>query len=109
MTENHVLLIVRTDGPSEGEKEWNDWYNTKHIANRLNISGFVSVRRYEAVEGEPKYITIYELENIDVLSSEPYIKLRDWEASLSLNSYEVVTLKLPDFSRGLYKQIFHSD
>ncbi len=106
MTKKNLLLMVRTNGPAEGEEKWNAWYNTHHVANRLNIPGFISVRRYIAIDGEPKYITLYEIENIDVLTSEPYLKLREWEASLSPQTFEAITQKLPDFSRGLYRQIY---
>jgi hypothetical protein len=43
---------------------------------------------------------------LDVLSSEPYLELRDREASLPPNSFEAVTPRLPDFHLGLYEQIY---
>lgn len=98
--------MVRTDILPEIEVDWNNWYDTQHIPNRLNITGFISARRFVAIEGEPKYLTLYGLTSIQVLTSEAYLKLRDWEASLPPDSFEAITPKLPNFSRGVFKQIY---
>jgi len=93
------------DVPPGIETEWNKWYDTEHIPNRLNIPGFLWARRFIAIEGEYKYLTLYDLNSIDALTSEAYLKLRDWEASLPPESFEAITPKLPRCSRGLYEQI----
>ncbi len=106
MTEKRILLMVRIgDVPPEIEGEWNKWYDTEHIPNRLNKPGFLSVRRFIAIEGEYKYLTLYDLNSPDALTSEAYLKLRDWEASLPPESFEAITPKLPNCSRGIYEQI----
>lgn len=92
--------------PPEIEGEWNKWYDAEHIPNRLNKPGFLSVRRFIAIEGEYKYLTLYDLSSLDALTSEAYLKLRDWEASLPPESFEAITPRLPDCSRGIYEQIF---
>lgn len=107
MGKKHVLLMVRIgDVPGEIEREWNRWYDTTHIPNRLSKPGFLSVRRFFAIWGEYKYLTLYDLESIEGLTSEAYQKLREWEASLPPKSFEAITLKLPNFSRGVYEQIY---
>ncbi len=92
--------------PKGIEAEWNNWYNTKHIPNRQNKPGFISARRFAAIWGEYQYLTLYGLTSVEALTSDPYLKLRDWEASLPAESFEAITLKLPKFSRGTYEQIF---
>lgn len=107
MDAKRVLLMVRIgDVPKEIEEKWHHWYNSTHIPNRLDKPGFISARRFAAIWGEYKYVTLYDLANLDALTSEPYLKLRGWEASLSPDSFEAITLKLPKFSRGTYEQIF---
>ena len=93
------------DVPVEIEKDWNHWYDTTHIPNRLNKPGFILVRRFAALCGESKYLTLYELDGLETLKSEAYVKLREWEASLPPESFEAITLRLPDFTRGVYGQI----
>jgi hypothetical protein len=90
----------------EIEADWNRWYDTRHIPDRLNLPGFLSARRFIAIEGEPKYWSIYDLESVEVLASEPYLQLRDQEYSRPPDSFELITGKLPNFSRGLYRQIY---
>ena len=90
----------------EIENDWNNWYNSKHIPSRLNIPGFLSARRFVAVDGDPKYMTIYDLADVHVLKSEAYLKLRDKEAALPSGSFEAITPTLPNYSRGLYEQIY---
>jgi len=107
MTDKRILILMRIgDVPPEIEVEWNKWYDTEHIPNRLNIPGFLSARRFIAIEGEYKYLTLYDLNRLDVLTGEAYIKLRDWEASLPPESFEAITKKLPNCFRGIYEQIY---
>ena len=107
MSQGNILLMVRIgDVPKEIEGDWNNWYNNTHIPNRLNKPGFISARRFITLSGEAKYLALYDLENLGALRSEAYLKLREWEASLPRNSFEKITSELPDFSRGIYEQIY---
>lgn len=105
MRKNGVLMI-QTDVSPDIETEWNKWYDTKHIPARLDVPDIFSARRFVALEGKPKYLTIYELASVDVLSSKAYLELRDRESSLPPDSFEFTTAKLPSFSRGLFEQIY---
>ncbi len=67
-----ALLLVMMDIDPEHEAEFNRWYEEEHVPERMSIPGFVSARRYRAIEGEPEYLALYELENLDVLESETY-------------------------------------
>ena len=68
----HGLLLVMIDVDPEHEEEFNRWYNEEHLPERLACPGFLSGRRFVAVEGEPKYLALYDLESPDVLQSEAY-------------------------------------
>lgn len=107
MVEKGIFILVRIgEVPPEIEGPWNEWYDTTHIPNRLNKPGFIYAQRFKAIWGEYTYLTLYNLASMDALTSDPYLKLRDWEASLPPDSFEAKTLKLPNFSRGFYEQIF---
>jgi hypothetical protein len=71
------LLAVWTDIAPEAEREFNDWYNSEHIPQLLGVPGFLTGRRYQAVEGEPKYLALYELANIEVLKSDAFRQVRE--------------------------------
>jgi hypothetical protein len=96
------LLFVMTDIPAEVEADFNDWYDTEHVPERLAIPGFRGAQRYRTVEGAPAYQALYDLENVAVLDTPEY-KLRlerptEWSSRI-----------MPQFRnahRGVYTQIF---
>jgi predicted phosphoadenosine phosphosulfate sulfurtransferase len=71
------LLVVWTDVAQEFEDEFNRWYDTEHVPQLLAVPGFLSGRRYQAVEGKPRYIAIYELADENVLKSDAFRQVRD--------------------------------
>ena len=66
------LLLFMTDIDPAHEDEFNRWYEEEHLGERMAILGFLSARRFQAVQGPPKYLAIYDLESPDVLASAPY-------------------------------------
>lgn len=66
------LLLVMVDVAPEHEEELNRWYDQEHIPERMAIPGFLRARRFVALEGRPKYLALYDLENADVLQSKEY-------------------------------------
>ena len=64
-----------TEPPPVMEEEFNAWYDSEHLAERLAISGFRSARRWVAdcAPGEGKYLATYELDSPDVVRSAEYL------------------------------------
>lgn len=70
------LLLTMTEPPPEMEEEFNAWYDTEHMAERLAIPGFLSARRWIAPRAKPgsgKYLATYELERQQVLTTAAYL------------------------------------
>jgi len=69
------LLLTMTEPPSVMEEEFNAWYDSEHLAERLAITGFCSARRWIAncAPGEGKYLATYELDSPGVLQSPEYL------------------------------------
>jgi hypothetical protein len=69
------LLLTMTEPPPEMEEEFNAWYDTEHLAERLAVPGFRSARRWvaDAARGEGRYLATYELDCEAVLSSAEYL------------------------------------
>lgn len=69
------LLLTMTEPPPAMEEEFNAWYDTEHVPERLSIPGFRSARRWVAdlAPGEGKYLATYELDSDAVLSSAAYL------------------------------------
>jgi hypothetical protein len=79
------LLLVMIEIDPAYEDDFNRWYREEHYPERMACPGFLSGRRFVAVEGEPKYLAIYDLASPDVLASEDYKKIvgpSEWTRSL---------------------------
>lgn len=72
-----TLHIGRLSVAPESEDEFNEWYNTLYIPEFEKIEGCIRGRRYTAVSGEPKYVTVWELRNDQVSRSEKWAAARD--------------------------------
>ncbi|MGE0683061.1 MAG: hypothetical protein AB7P69_19430 [Candidatus Binatia bacterium] len=96
------LLAVWTDVAPEAEREFNEWYNTEHIPQLLGVPGFLSGRRYQAVEGEPKYLALYELAIPEVLKTDAFRQVRE---SPTEWSKKIIPL-FRNTAIGEYRQIF---
>ncbi len=99
MAELPIIYTVRLDMLEEVEEESNRWNNTKHISDLLG-SGFLSAVRYRSISGEPKYLHVYELPSVELLSTEAYQNVRkhdDWGPKLSHG--------FSSHSASLYKQV----
>ena len=66
------LLLFMTDIDAAHETEFHRWYEEEHIRERLAIPGFLTARRFQTLEGSPKYLAIYDLESPGVLHSPEY-------------------------------------
>ncbi len=70
------LLLTMTEPPPAMEEEFNVWYDSEHVPERLAIPGFLSARRWIATDvrpGEGKYLATYELESAAVLHTPDYL------------------------------------
>ena len=67
-------FVVMTNPTAGKEDEFNEWYNTHHIPDVLNVPGFVSAQRFGIAEaqmggeksGAYKYLALYEIETDDI-------------------------------------------
>lgn len=96
------LLLVMMDVDPEHEEDFNRWYDEEHVAERLSVPGFVSARRFRAVEGGPKYLALYELEAPEVLDSDAY---RYWKEEGETEWTRRVLSKVSNFVRNVYVEI----
>ena len=71
------LQMGRIDVPAAIEEEFNDWYNWVYIPTYLTVPGVIRARRFVAVDGQPKYLTVYEFERADVPDGEAWHRARE--------------------------------
>lgn len=95
------LLLAMMDIPADIESDFNRWYDTEHVPERLAVPGFRAARRYQAVEGGPAYQALYELDGPEVLESAEYKRL----GTLNSEGTRRVVPKFQNLFRGVYREI----
>ena len=98
------IFLVYTDIDPKFEEEFNAWYNTEHLAELLNLPGFLDAARYAAYKGGPKYLAVYELASADALKTAEFQK---WRANPSPWSRRISpTVVGKNLTRVIGQQIF---
>jgi hypothetical protein len=60
------------------ETDYNEWHSREHMLERVAVPGFRRGFRYVAVAGSPRYLNLYEVDDLATLTSKPYLdRLQD--------------------------------
>jgi len=70
---SYGLLVAGFHYPNIAEDEFDDWYDTEHIPERLSVKGFLNAERWVAADGAKTALATYDLESLDVLKQESYV------------------------------------
>ena len=100
-----ALQIGRMEVPPQLDAKYNEYYDSVRTPANLSIPGCMFVRRYHAVEGSPKYLTMYEFEH------EKVPETLAWEAQRSrdtMSQYIGGTYVHAPGSPGVYRRVFPS-
>ena len=77
--ENNGMINLRWfDCPPEVEEKFNKWYNETHIPMLLKSGQIENVTRYRRIGDDktfPKYLTIYEFEDLEAFEPELFAKM----------------------------------
>jgi hypothetical protein len=70
------FLLVFMNPPPAFEEEFNAWYDSEHIPERLAVPGFLTGLRYVNIaSGAPRFMAMYDLENLAVLDTPHYLRV----------------------------------
>ena len=72
MKEGAVLLVMM-EPPATLEDEFNDWYDTEHMPQRLSLPGFRSASRWVCVDGWPRWMALYDMASPQALETPEYL------------------------------------
>ena len=67
------ILIAVMDFSAAPEDEFHDWYDLEHIPERLRVPGFLNADRWIGTENPKISVATYDLDNVGVLHSAPYL------------------------------------
>lgn len=67
-----ACLLIANDVAPGFDADFEAWYQRQHVDERLAVPGFLTARRYRAVEASHAFVALYELTEPEVLTSEAY-------------------------------------
>jgi hypothetical protein len=72
MAQNGFLLVLMQP-PENIEEEFNAWYDSEHVPERLAVPGVLTAIRFSSIStAMPKYLAMYDLESESVRESDAY-------------------------------------
>jgi hypothetical protein len=77
------ILFSQMEPPAELTGEFHDWYENDHIPARMALPGFQGARRFRALDGEPAYLAVYELDDLEALQGDGYRQLKAAPSALT--------------------------
>jgi antibiotic biosynthesis monooxygenase (ABM) superfamily enzyme len=92
------LLVVDVSVDPDVEADWNDWYDKIHLPEIVSCPGFRLAARYiSEVDGERRYLTIYEIEGPEAFQTMEFAQRRGWgrfkeKVSAYVRTYRQVTV-----------------
>lgn len=72
------IFFVRMDVDADFEDAFHDWYNREHAPRLAAVPGCRRVRRFEVVQGAPRFAAIYDLDSPDVLEGPEWLSAREY-------------------------------
>lgn len=69
-----AAMLLTFDIAEEAVSEHDDWHTHEHLPERLSIPGFLRGTRWVALQAQPRYFVLYEVESLDTLASEAYLE-----------------------------------
>ncbi len=95
-----LLYVVRMDVERDYLTEFIKWYDTRHGPDLIG-TGFFSCNAYHSVVGEPFICNVYEIPNLEILSSDAYVAVRKNDSQL----VDEVLNKISNHSNTTYSQV----
>jgi hypothetical protein len=71
------ILAIFNDCRAGREAEFEAWFQSEHLIERLSVPGFWYGRRHRAISGSCGYFNFYLVETPEVLTSKPYLERLD--------------------------------
>jgi hypothetical protein len=88
-----AAMLLSFDVAPEAIEEHDHWHTHEHFPERLAIPGFLRGTRWIALQGQPRYLVLYEVAQLATLTSDAYLS--------RLNSPSAWTTKMMPHYRGM--------
>ena len=98
MAELPIIYTVRLDLTDEVRDEFERWAAGRHIQDVL-AAGFLSASRFRSIQGDPQFLHLYQLPNVELLGTERYK-----DVARNDNTANQLRHGMQNHSAALYKQ-----
>jgi hypothetical protein len=88
-----AAMLLTFDIAPEAIAEHDHWHTHEHLPERLSIPGFLRGTRWIALQGQPRYLVLYEVATLATLTSDAYLE--------RLNNPSAWTAKMMPHYRGM--------
>ena len=68
-----AAMLLLFDIVQDAIPEHDEWHTQEHLPERLSIPGFIRGTRWVALNGQPRYFVMYEVEQLSTLTSDAYL------------------------------------
>jgi len=82
-----VILVSMTPDPAR-EEEFNDWYDMEHIPHFNRLPGVIAARRFRVLEGSPKYVALYHVENTGIYATPGWVAANETPWILRMRRFQ---------------------
>ena len=87
-TTDQAQLFVWSDIDPDHEADFNQWYDSEHMEERVRIPGFTGARRYRAVSGSARrYLALYRASSLADFTSDAYRKAFTKQTQWSITNF----------------------
>lgn len=100
-----LIYAVTSDIDPALESAFNAWYNTEHVVELLAVPGFTAARRFQALDGSPKYLAVYDLADVDILEQYAFQRIRPTHPDSTAGCKEMWS-HVKNWKRAAYQQLF---
>jgi hypothetical protein len=82
----HGAVVVWNDVAEEGRDQFYAWHDKEHMPERLAVPGFRRGRRFARPGHSPEWLTLYEADDLSVVSSPEYLARLNAPTPLTVNT-----------------------
>ena len=70
----HAILCATLDMQDADIENFVEWHTREHLPERLEIQGFLRGRRFAREAASPRYLILYDVQNLAILTQPDYVE-----------------------------------
>jgi hypothetical protein len=91
MLAGKAIMINWSDVAPEHRHAYYEWHSREHMVGRVALPGFIRGRRYIAARASRDFLVCYEVDDVNVLTSEAYLDKANAPSELTRRTTPYIT------------------